>query len=81
MSKWYSGQGNNSDVVLASKIRLARNLDKVPFPCKMSNEIRKSVCRKIFAALQNSELGGEFDLIGYGQVYKIPFRYSKNSAC
>lgn len=63
MSKWYSGQGNNSDVVLSSKIRLARNLDKVPFPCKMSNEIRKSICRKIFAALQNSELGGEFDLI------------------
>ncbi len=63
MSKWYSGQGNNSDVVLSSKIRLARNLDKVPFPCRMSNEIRKSICRKIFAALQNSELGGEFDLI------------------
>ncbi len=71
MSKWYSGQGNNSDVVLASKIRLARNLDKVPFPCKMSNEIRKSVCRKIFAALQNSELGGEFDLIELSNLSDI----------
>ncbi|MCH5320365.1 MAG: ATP--guanido phosphotransferase [Eubacterium sp.] len=63
MNKWYSAQGNNSDVVLSSKIRLARNLDKVPFPCRMSNEIRKSICRKIFAALKNSSLGGEFDLI------------------
>lgn len=63
MSKWYSGQGNNSDVVLSSKIRLARNLQKVPFPCRMSNEIRKSVCKKIFAALQNSSFAGEFDLI------------------
>lgn len=63
MSKWYSGQGNNSDVVLSSKIRLARNLQKVPFPCRMSNEIRKSVCKKIFAALQNSPFAGEFDLI------------------
>jgi protein arginine kinase len=63
MSKWYSAQGNNSDVVLSSKIRLARNLEKTPFPCRMSNELRKSVCKKIFAALQNSKLAGEFDLI------------------
>lgn len=63
MNKWYSGQGNNSDVVLSSKIRLARNLDKAPFPCRMSNEIRKSVCKKIYAALQNSAFAGEFDLI------------------
>lgn len=68
MSKWYSGQGNNSDVVLSSKIRLARNLQKVPFPCRMSNEIRKSVCKKIFAALQNSSFAGEFDLIGLSSL-------------
>lgn len=68
MSKWYSGQGNNSDVVLSSKIRLARNLQKVPFLCRMSNEIRKSVCKKIFAALQNSSFAGEFDLIGLSSL-------------
>lgn len=71
MSKWYSGQGNNSDVVLSSKIRLARNLQKVPFPCRMSNEIRKSVCKKIFAALQNSSFAGEFDLIGLSSLSDI----------
>lgn len=63
MNKWYSGQGSNSDVVLSSKIRLVRNLEKVPFPCRMNNELRKSVCKKIFAALQNSVLAGEFDWI------------------
>lgn len=62
MSKWYSGHGNNSDVVLSSKIRLARNADKIPFPCRLSNEARKSLCKKIFASLQNSEFAGEFDL-------------------
>ena len=71
MSKWYSGQGNNSDVVLSSKIRLARNLQKVPFPCRMSNEIRKSVCKKIFAALQNSSFAGEFDLIELSSLSDI----------
>lgn len=63
MSKWYSGQGSNSDVVMSSKIRLARNLQKTPFPCRMSNEVRRTVCKKIFAALQNSSFAGEFDLI------------------
>ena len=63
MSKWYNAQGNNSDVVMSSKIRLARNLADAPFPSRMSNEIRKSVCKKIFAAVKNSPVAGEFDLI------------------
>lgn len=63
MNKWYSSQGNNSDVVLSSKIRLSRNLQGVPFPCRMSNELRKSVCKKLYATVQNSGYAGEFDLI------------------
>lgn len=63
MNKWYNSQGNNSDVVLSSKIRLARNLADAPFPCKMSGEIRKSVCKKIFAAVKNSSYAGDFDML------------------
>ena len=63
MSKWYNTKGKNSDVVVASKIRLARNAAKMPFPCRMSNEARKSLCKKIYASIQNSEFAGEFDYI------------------
>ena len=31
-SEWLKGTGPNSDIVISSRIRLARNLDKVPFP-------------------------------------------------
>ena len=31
-SEWLKGTGPNSDVVISSRIRLARNLDKIPFP-------------------------------------------------
>ena len=62
MSKWYTAQGSNSDVVVSSKIRLARNLADAPFPSRMSNEVRKMVCKKIFASIKNSPLAGEFDL-------------------
>ena len=43
MSKWYTAQGNNSDVVVSSKIRLARNLADAPFPSRMSNEVRNGL--------------------------------------
>lgn len=52
MSKWYNAQGNNSDVVMSSKIRLARNLADAPFPSRMSNEIRKSVCKRFLPQLK-----------------------------
>ena len=31
-SEWLKGIGPNSDVVISSRIRLARNLNKFPFP-------------------------------------------------
>ncbi|MFA5155795.1 MAG: protein arginine kinase [Candidatus Omnitrophota bacterium] len=31
-SEWLKGTGPNSDIVISSRIRLARNLDKFPFP-------------------------------------------------
>ena len=62
MSKSYTAQGNYSDVVVSSKISLARNLADAPFPSRMSNDVRKMVCKKIFASIKNSPLAGEFDL-------------------
>ncbi|MCX5706078.1 MAG: protein arginine kinase [Candidatus Omnitrophica bacterium] len=31
-SEWLKGSGPNSDIIISSRIRLARNLDKFPFP-------------------------------------------------
>ncbi len=63
MSKWYQGNGNNADVVLFSKVRLARNLADAPFPSVMNDDIRKSVTKKLYAAVKSSPLAGEFDMI------------------
>lgn len=62
MAKWYIDGGNNSDVVMSSKIRLARNLADAPFPARMNSEIRKSTNKKIFAAIKNSSLASEFEM-------------------
>ena len=68
MSKWYQGEGNSSDVVLFSKIRLARNLADSPFPSRMSDEIRKNVTKKIYATVKSSALANEFDVINLGEL-------------
>ena len=35
MSKWYIEKGDQGDVVLSTRIRLARNLDEYPFPSRL----------------------------------------------
>lgn len=46
-SEWLKGTGPNSDIVISSRIRLARNLDKLAFPHwgnkKQSEEVLKAI--------------------------------------
>ena len=43
MSKWYIDKGEQGDIVLSTRIRLARNLDEFPFPSKLDAEGREKV--------------------------------------
>lgn len=63
MSKWYSNECADNDIVLFSKVRLARNLSDTPFKNKMSREIRKNTAKKLYACVKNSELARDFDII------------------
>ncbi len=68
MSIWYQGEGNSSDVVLYSRIRLARNLADSPFPSRMSDDIRKNVTKKIYATVKSSPLANEYDVINLSEL-------------
>ena len=63
MGKWYKDECADNDVVLFSKVRLARNLSGTPFKSRMSREIKKSTVKKLYACVKNSELGREFEMI------------------
>ena len=58
---WY--KNNNSDIVVSTRIRLARNLDKTPFPNALKDT--KEVTEKIKNAIlgSNSTLSKDFDFI------------------
>ena len=63
MNKWYSQGGADNDVIMYSKVRLARNLSDTPFKNKLSPEIKRSTVKKLYACVKNSELAGEFELV------------------
>ena len=44
-SPWSSGEGEQKDVVLSSRIRLARNFAQYPFPLKQTKESAEGVIK------------------------------------
>lgn len=50
-SEWLKGSGPNSDIVISSRIRLARNLDKIPFP----HHANKKEGEQIYKAIEEAK--------------------------
>lgn len=63
MAKWYNGGGADNDVVLFSKVRLARNLSDTPFKSRMSREIKRNTVKKLYASVKNSDIAGDFNIV------------------
>ena len=51
MSKWYIEKGDQGDVVLSTRIRLARNLDEYPFPSRLDVAGKNKVNSLVKSAL------------------------------
>ena len=41
--EWLRGSGPESDIVISSRIRLARNLARFPFPSQASDSVRSEI--------------------------------------
>ena len=65
---WY--KNNNGGIVISTRIRLARNIDSVPFPASLKD--KKEVTNKIKDAVlkSNSTLASDFDFIELDNVSK-----------
>ncbi|MBR5540563.1 MAG: protein arginine kinase [Clostridia bacterium] len=55
--KWYQQSGADGDVVISTRVRLARNLNHLPFPGSMTAEQRECVIRQIFDAFPQDGSG------------------------
>lgn len=52
MSKWYIGAGEQSDIVVSTRIRLARNIAEYPFPNKLNTKSRTELNMLIKEAVE-----------------------------
>jgi protein arginine kinase len=55
-SEWLKGSGANSDIVISSRVRLARNIDKMPFPHWAGKKQAETVIEKARALKENVDL-------------------------
>ncbi len=54
-SEWLKGTGPNSDIVISSRLRLARNLDKFPFPQWANKKQSKTALESILSAASSHD--------------------------
>ena len=64
-SEWLKGSGPNSDIVISSRIRLARNLQKMPFPHWASKKQSQEVLKVI------EEARGKVDYLKGTSVFEL----------
>lgn len=55
MENWINSKNKDNGIVLSSRIRLARNISKVPFPDKLSNEQGRKIVENISSRFLNDE--------------------------
>ena len=61
--KWYQQSGAEGDVVISTRIRLARNLSGTPFPAGLTPERRREVAGRVRDALKSGPNGGDYDYL------------------
>ena len=57
---WYTYNGNDSDVVLSSRIVMSRNLSSFPFPSQLQENECKRILSIVFSAFLDLGAGDEF---------------------
>ncbi len=64
MNKWYYENGNEGDIVISTRVRLARNLEDYPFPCRLTVKGKEAVCEEIKNVVLSEDSWG----FGYTQM-------------
>ncbi len=53
---WYLNKGNEGDICLSTRVRLARNIAQYPFPARLSPEAKKEVGETVREILKDEKL-------------------------
>lgn len=65
---WYSEYGSENDVVLSTRIRLARNLANFPFPCESRKDDAERVQALVFDSFSHMDDSDRFQYVSLSQL-------------
>ena len=66
--EWLRGDGPDSDIVISSRVRLARNLSDFPFIRKCSAKQKAQIAATVQQAFDRSELGTDAQYIDVSKL-------------
>ncbi len=68
---WYAQAGNNDDVILSTRIRLARNLANFSFPCTINEEDKGRVQSLVFDSFSQFEDSNQYQAVAMRNIAPI----------
>ena len=70
LSEWMKGEGADADIVISSRIRIARNLRSIPFPMFATDEQSKEVMSQCYSVVSRGALDkvGKFSFIPLSEL-------------
>ena len=68
--KWYQKSGAEGDVIISTRVRLARNLQGYPFPCRLDAAGREQIAGKVRDAMfhSNSVIADSFQYLDMAKL-------------
>ncbi len=67
--KWISSPGPDSDIVISSRVRLARNINDIPFPHLLPEQEAKTIIKNVYETLRaDANLGQNIELYNMAEL-------------
>ena len=66
--EWLNGSGPDSDIVISTRIRLARNASRFPFLSRANDEHKRDIERLLFESIREAEVTKSLDYINLSDV-------------
>lgn len=71
MEGWYIEKGPESDVVISSRVRLARNFKEYPFPSKMSKDDGEKIIQHVKDAVFTGTTASDYEFMDMQQMESV----------
>jgi len=72
---WLSGRGQDADIIISSRARLARNLQKLPFVDRATEDQHKEVLSKVLKTAQKTDFFDDGQFFNVSQLENLDLQF------